>query len=78
MAKDAKGKVAQVYRKKWCIYIDKLTKSRTNGATIRIPIHPSNVVITKLTLTPDRSTLLARKTAGRGDAKKGKYTDKAK
>ena len=73
-SKDAKGKVSQVYRKKWNIYIDKLTKSRTNGATIRIPIHPSNVVITKLTLTPDRQTLLNRKQAGRGDKNKGKYT----
>jgi large subunit ribosomal protein L26e len=73
-SKDAKGKVSQVYRKKWALYIEKLTKSRTNGATIRIPINPSNVVITKLKLTPDRQTLLDRKAAGRGDKNKGKYT----
>lgn len=73
-SKDAKGKVSQVYRKKWSLYIEKLTKNRTNGATIRIPINPSNVVITKLKLTPDRQTLLDRKAAGRGDKNKGKYT----
>ncbi len=73
-SKDAKGKVSQVYRKKWCLYIEKLTKSKTNGASIRIPINPSNVVITKLKLTPDRQTLLDRKSAGRGDKNKGKYT----
>jgi len=73
-SKDSKGKVSQVYRKKWCLYIEKLTKSRTNGATIRIPINASNVVITKLKLTPDRQTLLDRKAAGRGDKNKGKYT----
>ena len=73
-SKDAKGKVSQVYRKKWSLYIEKLTKNRTNGATIRIPINPSNVVITKLKLTPDRQTLLDRKAAGLGDKNKGKYT----
>ena len=73
-SKDAKGKVSQVYRKKWSLYIEKLTKNRTNGATIRIPINPSNVVITKLKLAPDRQTLLDRKAAGLGDKNKGKYT----
>lgn len=71
-SKDSKGKVTQVYRKRWCIYIEKLTKNRTNGATIRVPIHPSNVVITKMKLTPDRENLMKRKAEGKGD--KGKYT----
>lgn len=73
-SKDSKGKVTQVYRKRWCIYIEKLTKNRTNGATIRVPIHPSNVVITKMKLTPDREHLIKRKAEGRGDKNKGKYT----
>jgi len=73
-SKDSKGKVAQVYRKKFVLYIEKLTKTRTNGATIKVPVHPSNVVITKLKLTPDRQTLINRKTAGLGDQNKGKYT----
>ena len=74
--KGTTGKVSQVYRKRWCIHIEKLTKSKVNGATVRIPIHPSNVVIQKLKLTPDRDNLMARKAAGRGDINKGKWTDK--
>ena len=75
-SKDSTGKVAQVYRKRWCIYIEKLTKTRVNGATIRVPIHPSNVVLTKLKLTPDREALIKRKALGRGDKTAGKYTEK--
>ena len=74
--KGQKGKVSQVYRKRWCIYVEKLTKTRVNGATIRIPIHPSDVVIEKMKMTDDRKNLLDRKTMGRGDKNKGKYTDK--
>lgn len=72
--KDSKGRVNTVYRKKWCIYVDKVTESKQNGATIKIPLDPSNVVLTKLKLTPDRQALLDRKAAGRGDKGKGKYT----
>lgn len=75
-SKDTTGKVSQVYRKRWCIYIEKLNKQRINGATIRVPIHPSNVIITKLKLTPDRENLISRKAQGRGDKNKGKYTEK--
>lgn len=70
------GKVTQVYRKRWCIYIDKQTKTRINGAPVRMPFDPSKVVITKLKLTPDRESLIARKAAGLGDKNKGKYTEK--
>lgn len=72
--KDSKGRVSAVYRKRWCIYIDKVTETKKNGATIKIPLNPSNVVLTKLKLSPDRQALLDRKTAGRGDKGKGKYT----
>jgi len=71
-SKGTKGKVSQVYRKRWCIYIEKLVKNKVNGATIRIPIHPSNVIIQKLKLTPDRESLIKRKADGRGDKNKVK------
>ena len=72
--KDSRGKVNTVYRKRWCLYVDKVTEVRKNGASIKIPIDASNVVITKLKLTPDRQNLIDRKQAGRGDKNKGKYT----
>jgi ribosomal protein uL24 len=29
--KDREGKVSTVYRKKWCIHVEKLTREKTNG-----------------------------------------------
>ena len=75
--KGNKGKVTQVYRLRWCIYIEKLTKQKLNGQPINIPIHPSNVVITKLKIDKDRNELLARKERTLSTKNKGgKYTGK--
>ena len=55
------GKIVQVYRKKWVIHIEKLTREKANGATVNIGVDPSKVVITKLKLDKDRLALLARR-----------------
>ena len=70
---DREGKVTQVYRKKYCIHVERVTRDKVNGQTVPIPIHPSKVMITKLKLDKDRKALLDRKS---GATKKGKYTDK--
>ena len=72
--KGEKGKVTAVYRKRWCLYIEKVQRGKVNGTMTKIPIHPSNVRITKLNVTEDRKKLLARKRAGLGDKLKGKIT----
>ena len=59
--KGREGKVICVYRKKWCIYIEKVTRDKSNGTPVPIPIHPSNVEITKLFLDNDRTALIDRK-----------------
>jgi len=59
------GKVVQVYRKKYCIHIEKLTIDKANGATVNIPVDASNVQITKLRLDRARKKLIERKAAGR-------------
>ncbi|GBG81102.1 hypothetical protein CBR_g31778 [Chara braunii] len=72
------GKVVQVYRKKWVIHVERITREKVNGATVNVGIHPSKVVITKLKLDKDRKALLERKGKGRTrDAKgeKGKFTE---
>jgi len=75
--KGNKGKVIQVYRARWCIYIEKLTKQKLNGQPINIPIDPSKVVITKLKIDKDRNDLLARKERTLSlKMKGGKYTGK--
>ena len=66
------GKVTNVYRKKWCIYIEKITREKMDGKTVSIPIDPSNVVIQKLKLDKSRLNILAR---GRQTTEKGaKFT----
>ena len=34
----------RVYRKKYVIHIDKITRTKANGSTVHIGIHPSNVI----------------------------------
>jgi large subunit ribosomal protein L26e len=75
--KGNKGKVIQVYRRRWAIYIEKLTKQKANGAPVQIPIHPSNCVIIKYKADKDRNQLVERKARARSDkVKGGKYTGK--
>ncbi|CAO3585619.1 translation protein SH3-like domain-containing protein [Absidia repens] len=59
--KGREGKVVQVYRKKWVIHIERVTREKVNGATAPIGIHPSNVVINKLKLDHSRQAVLDRK-----------------
>jgi len=68
---DREGMVIRVYRKKWVIHIERVTKDKANGDTVNIGIHPSKVVITKLKIDKDRKALLERKSRA---VKKGKYT----
>merc|ERR1712028_40971 len=66
---DREGKVTCVYRKKFRIHIERVTRDKANGQTVPIGIHPSKVVITKLKLDKDRKALLDRKNRS---TKKGK------
>ncbi|KAL6300149.1 translation protein SH3-like domain-containing protein [Sparassis latifolia] len=59
--KGREGKVTQVYRKKWVIHVDRVQRDKSNGATVSIGIHPSNVVITTIKLDKDRRAILDRK-----------------
>ena len=55
------GKVTQVYRAKYRIFVERVQIDKKNGDTHDVPIHPSNVVITKLAMDPGRKQLLERK-----------------
>merc|ERR1712238_626457 len=69
---DREGKVTQVYRKKWRIHVERVTRDKANGQTVPIGIHPSKCMITKLKLDKDRKALLERKNRA---LKKGKNSD---
>ncbi|KAI2581335.1 ribosomal protein L26, partial [Homo sapiens] len=37
------GKVVQVYRKKYVIYIERVQREKANGTTVHVGIHPSKL-----------------------------------
>ncbi|CAO3658598.1 unnamed protein product [Umbelopsis vinacea] len=74
--KGREGKVVQVYRKKWVIHIDRVTREKVNGASVPIGIHPSNVVVTKAKLDKDRKAILERKNSASKTAMQEKKRQK--
>merc|ERR1711963_251894 len=60
---DREGKVTQVYRKKWRIHVERVTRDKANGQTVPIGIHPSKVLITKIKLDKDRKASWTGRTA---------------
>ncbi|KAK5631246.1 hypothetical protein RRF57_006960 [Xylaria bambusicola] len=74
--KGREGKVTSVYRLKYQIHIERITREKTSGQSVPLGIHPSNVVITKLKLDKDRENILERIKAGRELRTKGKNASK--
>merc|ERR1711893_449769 len=75
---DREGKVTQVYRKKWRIHIERVTRDKANGQTVPVGIHPSKCVITKLKLDKDRKALLEKRAASRAAKQaKDKHTEES-
>nr|ABX75461.1 60S ribosomal protein l26 [Lycosa singoriensis] len=66
------GKIVQVYRKKYVVYIERIQREKANGASVHVGIHPSKVVIVKLKMDRDRKMLLDRRAKGKQMAEKGK------
>merc|ERR1712166_839312 len=59
--KGKSGKVLTVYRRRWCIHVEKVVKDKKNGSQVQIPVDPSNCEITQLKLDKNRKAILARK-----------------
>ena len=70
--KGKEGKVVEVYRKKWVIHIEGITREKVNGSTAKVGIDASKVEITELKLNKDRKDILERK----NQSKTQKYTEK--
>ena len=70
--KGKEGKVVEVYRKKWVIHIEGITREKVNGSSAKVGIDASKVEITELKLNKDRKDILERKS----QAKTQKYTEK--
>jgi large subunit ribosomal protein L26e len=63
--KDKEGKVLSVYRLKYVIHVERVTREKVSGQSVPLGVHPSNVVITKLKLDKDREDILERIKVGR-------------
>ena len=60
--KGSEGKVTQVDRKNYRIFIEGATREKVDGTNIPVPIHPSKVMITRLNLDDKwRKKILERK-----------------
>jgi large subunit ribosomal protein L26e len=54
-----------VYRLKYLIHIERVSREKSNGQSVPIGIHPSKVVISKLKMDKDREGILERVGKGR-------------
>jgi large subunit ribosomal protein L26e len=63
--KGREGKVTSVYRLKYLIHIERVSREKSNGQAVPIGVHPSKVVINKLKLDKDREKILERIGKGR-------------
>ena len=60
--KGLEGKITQIDKKNYRIFIEGITREKVDGTTTLIPIHPSKVMITKLNLDDKwRKKILERK-----------------
>jgi large subunit ribosomal protein L24 len=86
--KGSEGKVSQIDRKKYRLFIEGATREKVDGTTISVPIHPSKVMITRLNLndkwrkkTIERKgvlakTEIAKKKTPKKEVRKKKKTSK--
>ena len=59
--KTREGKVVEVYRKKWAVHVERISREKANGATVPVGIPASSLTITKLKMDKDRKAALERK-----------------
>ncbi|KAI4216012.1 MAG: hypothetical protein LQ351_001508 [Letrouitia transgressa] len=65
--KGREGKVTSVYRLKYVIHVERVTREKSNGQSVPLGIHPSKVMVTKLKLDKDRENILERIAKGRSE-----------
>jgi len=72
--KGREAKVTSVYRLKYLVHLERVSREKSNGQSVPIGIHPSKCVITKLKLDKDRESILERIKKGREIKAKAKET----
>ena len=64
------GKVTSVYRKKWVIHIERISREKGNGQVVPIGLDASKVEVVKLHMDKSRKQILARKSRSADDKNK--------
>lgn len=64
------GKVIAVYRKKFVVHVERITREKANGASVQVGIPASSLTITKLKMDKDRKAALERKNRSKDSGKK--------
>jgi large subunit ribosomal protein L26e len=67
---DPPSKIVTVNRRRYRLYLENITRDKTNSVQVKVPIHYSNVVITKLKLDSFRKDLIARRVKKKLSARK--------
>eukprot|EP00917_Polyrhabdina_sp_WS-2016_P025101 GHVP01054067.1.p1 GENE.GHVP01054067.1~~GHVP01054067.1.p1 ORF type:complete len:140 (+),score=12.99 GHVP01054067.1:30-449(+) len=63
--KESEGRVIACCRSKYSIHVERISRTNSQGESKQIPLHPSNVMITKLKIDKDRLAMLKRKEEGK-------------
>jgi large subunit ribosomal protein L24 len=67
--KKKRGKISRIDTKKYKVYIEGITRKRTDGTERQAPIHPSNLRIINLNLEDKRRVkIIERKMKGKHEA----------
>jgi large subunit ribosomal protein L26e len=68
--KGREGKITSVYRLKYIVHVERVTREKSNGQSVPIGIAPSKLEITKIKTDKDREKILERIALGRESNKK--------
>ena len=68
--KGREGKITSVYRLKYVVHVERVSREKSNGQSVPIGIAPSKCEVTKLKLDKDREKILERISLGRDANKK--------
>lgn len=63
--KSRAGKIIAVKVRTMRVHVESVTVNKLNNETVYVPLHPSNLVITKLKMDKNRKSLIDRRSEGR-------------
>lgn len=63
--KSRAGKIVDVKVRTMRVHVESVTVSKLNNETVYVPLHPSNLVITKLKMDKNRKAMIDRRREGR-------------